>query len=208
MSSLQNLGSVINTAFSVQGQQLLMDYIDGPETVRKLYGNMTQLMLVCLARFAQIDGWPLADIFVGNCSVSMISPRQYAELNDPEDRQLMQYAKSVGARFTMHQDSGVNPHLENYARLEYLHAFDFGQDTDFEKLSRLRPEAEVNCILFPSWITSHPLPEIREELVRLMRIGKRFRGFSFTLWEVDARIGDELIFVFCDTFQRCARDCT
>ena len=41
MSSVQNLGSAINTAFSVQGQQLLMDYLAQPESVRKLYANIT-----------------------------------------------------------------------------------------------------------------------------------------------------------------------
>ena len=205
MSSLQNLGSVINTAFSIQGQQLFLDYAVDPDAVRRLYRNITQLMLLCLERFPRVDGWPLTDIFLGNCTVSMISPRQYAVLNESEDRCLMEYARSIGARFMIHQDSDVNPHLEGYSRFEYAHGFDFGQDTDFEKLSRLCPLAEVNCILFPSWIRSHPLPEIREELRRLMQLGERFRAFSFTLLEVDTMLGDDLLFAFCDTFRQCAR---
>jgi hypothetical protein len=60
--------------------------------------------------------------------------------------------------------------------------------------------------LFPSWIESHSLVEIREELLRLMQAGRRFRAFSFTLLEVDAKLGEDLIFAFCDTFQQCARD--
>ena len=208
MSSLQNMGSVINAAFSVQGEQLLMDYLTEPGLVRKLYENITQLMLCCLDFFSQVDGWPLTDIFIGNCTVSMLSPRQYVEFNYPEDRRLMEYARSIGARFTIHQDSHVNPHLENYARFEYLQAFDLGQDTDFEKLQRLCPNADVNCILFPSWIESHALSDIREELLRLMWLGRRFHTFSFTLLEVDAQIVGDLIFAFCDTFQQCARDCT
>ena len=94
MSSLQNLGSVINTAFSIQGQQLLLYYAVDPDAVR-LYGNITQLMLLCLDRFPKVDGWPLKDIFLGNCTVSMISPRQYAALNEGEDRRLMEYARSI-----------------------------------------------------------------------------------------------------------------
>lgn len=206
MSSLQNLGSVINTAFSIQGQQLLLYYAVDPDAVKRLYGNITQLMLLCLDRFPKVDGWPLKDIFLGNCTVSMISPRQYAALNEGEDRRLMEYARSIGARFMIHQDSDVNPHLEGYAQISYAQAFDFGQDSDFEKLGRLCPTAEVNCILFPSWIKSHPLVEIREELRRLMRLGSPFRAFSFTLLEVDTLLGEDLIFAFCDTFQQCARE--
>ena len=51
MSSLQNLGSVINTAFSVQGQELFVNYLTVPELVRSLYANITQLTLLCLEYF-------------------------------------------------------------------------------------------------------------------------------------------------------------
>ena len=96
MSSLQNLGSVINTAFSLQGQDLFINYLTAPELVRSLYANITQLTLLCLEYFPRLDGWPLKDIFVGNCSVAMISPAQYAAFNEPEDRQLMEYARKIG----------------------------------------------------------------------------------------------------------------
>jgi hypothetical protein len=205
MSSLQNLGSVINTAFSVQGQQLLVDYADDAEGVRKLYAGITELMLLCLERFPRVDGWPLRHVFVGNCTVAMISPRQYAAVNAAEDRRLMDYARSIGARFMVHQDSGVTPHLENYARFEYLHALDVGQDTDFARLSRLLPNAEVNCILFPSWVAGHSPDEIRGELLRLMQLGRRFPAFSFSLLEVDTALGGDTIFTFCETFADCAR---
>ena len=206
MSSLQNLGSAINTAFSVQGDRLLMDYVDDPDTVRKFYGNITQLMLLCLVRFPQEDGWPLTDIFVGDCTVSMISPRQYAALNAPEDRRLMGYARSIGARFMIHQDSDVTPHLENYAGLEYAQSFDFGQDTDFEKLFRLRPQAEVNCILFPGWIAANSSDDIRTELLRLMRVGKQFPSFTFTCLELDEKLDGAVVRSFFEVFSQCARE--
>lgn len=206
MSSLQNLGSVINTAFSIQGDQLLTDYLTEPALVRILYENITHLTLLCLDYFPKVDGRPLEDIFVGNCTVSMISPNHYAELNYPCDRRLMEYARSIGARFMMHQDSDATPHLENYAKFDYLHALDFGQDTDFEELGRRFPNAEVNCILFPSWVETTPMDDIRAELRRLMEIGGRFPAFSFTLLEIDAKMGGDLIFSFHETFRQCAAD--
>lgn len=205
LSTLQNLGSVINTAFSVQGDRLLLDYVDAPETVRKFYSHITELMLLCLERFPKEDGWPLTDIFVGDCTVSMISPRQYAGLNAPEDRRLMQYARSIGARFMIHQDSDVTPHLENYAGLEYVQAFDFGQDTDFEKLGRLCPQAAVNCILFPGWIAATSPDNIRTELLRLMRLGKQFPSFSFTCLELDEKLDGHVIRRFFEIFAQCAK---
>jgi hypothetical protein len=204
MSALQNLGSVINTAFSVQGDRLFLDYVTRPDLVEKLFDNITGLMLLCLDFFPCVDGRPLAGVFIGNCTVSMISPAQYAAINAPHDRRVMEHARAIGARFMMHQDSNANPHLENYARLEYLHELDLGQDTDFEKLALLFPGADVNCILFPSWLQSRSMDEIREELRRLMRQGRSFPNFSFTLWDIDEELAKGRIFEFYELFQSCA----
>ena len=55
-------------------QELLLAYVTSPDSVRKLYANITQLMLIALPYFAELDGEPPKEVFVGNCSVSMISP--------------------------------------------------------------------------------------------------------------------------------------
>jgi hypothetical protein len=205
MSAQQNLGSVINDAFSVQGEQLYLDYITAPDLVRHFYANITDLMILAMDQFQKADGWPLTEVFVGNCSVAMISPASYARINYPFDIQLMEYARSLGARFMMHQDSDVNVHLENYTKFDYLHFLDFGQDTDFERVAGLYPPVDVNCLLFPSWIQTHSLDDIRAELTRLMTIGRRFRSFSFSLLEIDQELGKGKVFEFFDAFQECAR---
>jgi len=203
MSSLPNLGSVINTAFSVQGDQLYADYALNPRLVSKFYGSITELMLRCLAYFPRVDGWPLTDVFIGNCCVSMISPAQYEAINLPQDRRLMEYARGIGARFMMHQDSDANHHLESYAKLDYLHALDIGQDTDFENVFRLFPDVSVNCILFPAWLQAHCTEDVREELLRLMKQGKAFPSFSFTVLEIDSEFGNDRIFPFYEVFRQC-----
>ena len=59
-------------------------------------------------------------------------------------------------RRPVHDPPGFGRHAApgGYARFEYLQALDVGQDTDFELLGRLCPRAEVNCILFPSWVAA------------------------------------------------------
>jgi uroporphyrinogen-III decarboxylase len=201
LSSLQNLGSVINTGISVMGNDLLVQYIDNPGMVRKFYRNVADLMLLCLRYFPAFDREPLTDIFVGNCSVAMIAPAQYMEVNFESDLRLATYAREIGARFLLHQDSAINPHLENYARLGYVQGLDVGQDTDFERAYRLFPDAAVNCILFPHWVHDCSAAEIRAEIRRLMKIGVRFREFSFSLCEIDAAIADEKVFELHDIFR-------
>ncbi|MBI4027377.1 MAG: hypothetical protein HY360_20495 [Verrucomicrobia bacterium] len=204
LSSLQNLGAVITTAVSVYGDEMLLAYVTSPGTVRKLYAHMTQLMLIGLRYFAELDGAPPPVVFVGNCSVSMISPAHYAEFNFPCDQAIARHAREIGARFMMHQDSAVTPHIEQYARLDGLGEIDFGQDTDFERAAQLLPGARGSCLIFPSWVKAQSPDAIRAELTRLMRIGRRYPSFQFALWEIDSYLAGGKIFEFYEIFRQCA----
>ncbi len=204
LSSLQNLGSVINTAVSVFGQDALILYEEDPGLLRAFYRNVTDLMLLCLQWFSGLDGRRLEEVFVGDCAVAMISPRQYAACNLDFDRELAVFAASAGARFLVHQDSGATPHLAGYARLGRVQGLDFGQDTDFQRAAELFPGAAANCILFPGWLQSTPLEDIREELDRLMRAGLGFSDFTFSIFEVDSSLAAGRVFEFYELFRECA----
>ena len=107
LTSLQNLGSVINTAVSVFGDEALLLGMDDPALLRRLYSNITDLMLLSLDTFPRTDGRTLPAVFVGDCTVAMISPAQYASCNRDSDRRIAEYAAGIGARFLVHQDSGA-----------------------------------------------------------------------------------------------------
>jgi hypothetical protein len=204
LSSLQNLGSVINTAVSVFGEDALLLGMDEPDLLASFYDNVTQLMLLCLQYFPFVDGRILSNVFVGDCTVAMISPVQYAAMNLEPDRRLAVFAEGIGARFLVHQDSGVTPHLENYARLGRVQGIDFGQDTDWEAAARMFPGAEANCIIFPGWILAHSRAEIQEELRRLMLAGASFHRFSFSILELDVALAAGKVFEFHEAFCRAA----
>jgi hypothetical protein len=206
LSSLQNLGSVINTAVSVFGEDALLLGMDEPALLAAFYNNVAELMVQCLEYFPAVDGRRLHTVFVGDCTVAMISPAQYAAMNLEPDRRLAEFAEGIGARFLVHQDSGVSPHLENYARLGQVHGIDFGQDTDWEAAARTFPGAEANCIIFAGWILAHSRAEIQEELQRLMKAGAGFSRFSFSILELDAALAAGKIFEFHEAFRRAAEN--
>jgi hypothetical protein len=204
LTSLQNLGSVINTAVSVFGEDALLLGLDEPDLLRAFYRNVTDLMLLCLDRFPREDGRTLHTVFVGNCSVAMISPAQYLTANREHDLRLAEYARGIGARFLVHQDSGATPHLAGYRGLGKVDGIDFGQETDWEAAARAFPGAEANCILFPSWIRAHSREELREELRRLVRAGAAFPRFTFSLLELDAELAEGRIFELHEEMRRAA----
>jgi hypothetical protein len=204
LSCMQNLGSVINTAVSVFGEQVLCLYADDPALLRSLYRNVTGLMLLCLQEFPRMDGAPLAHAFVGDCTVAMISPADYAACNLEFDEALASRAREAGASFLVHQDSGATPHLSNYARLGPVQELDFGQDTDFTRAAELFPGASAHCIIFPGWLRSTPAEAVEEEMGRIMRAGLAFPEFTFSLFEVDSGLADCKVFELVETFRRCA----
>jgi hypothetical protein len=204
LSSLQNLGSVIITAVSVFGAEALFLYADDPELLKRFYRSVTQAMLTALRIFPSRDRRRLREVFVGDCTVAMISPRDYARCNLGFDRQLAEFARSIGAGFLVHQDSDVTPHLANYARLGYVQGLDFGQDTDFAQAARLFPGASANCILFPAWLQATPIEGVAAELERLMRVGLGFRDFTFSIFEVDPVLARGKVFEFVDVFRKTA----
>jgi hypothetical protein len=204
LSSVPNLGSVVNNGLAIMGNDVLLEYLTEPNLVQKLYANITQLMLLCLEYFPTIDAEPLQDIVIGNCSVAMISPKNYVDLNFPYDLQLVKLAKEIGANLVLHQDSGVTPHLTNYARLGYVQAIDFGQDTDWEKAAQLFPDTEATCILFPAWLQDHSMDDVQEELLRIMTTARAFQSFSFGIYDIDTFLGEKKIFEFYDVFRMCS----
>jgi hypothetical protein len=208
LTSLQNLGSVINNAFTILGDAALSLYLDDPGLLGRLYGRLGDFMLLCLSRFPQHDRRRLEWVFVGDCTVAMISPDQYAGVNLEHDWRLAAFARSVGARFLVHQDSGATPHLANYARLGAVAALDVGQDTDFEAAARLFPHAAVNCIVFPSWIGATESAAMEEELARLMRAGAAFADFTFSVFDIDPHLAEGGIFEFHAAFRRAAERVT
>ena len=201
---MPNLGSVVNSGTSLLGQELYINYLEAPDVVAKLYDNITQLMILCIEYFQEIDGRPLRDYFIGNCTVAMISPAQYMTHNCEHDQRFISCCTGRGMEFIMHQDSDATAHLANYAKLPGVGSFDLGQDTDFEQLAELAPRAAVNCILFPHEIMSHSLDDVGEMLGQLMHAGKHFPYFSFTLGEIDIGISDDRLFGFYEVFRRTA----
>ena len=92
----------------------------------------------------------------------------------------------------------------NYASLGKVGGIDFGQDTDWDEAARIFPGAEANCIVFPAWVRSRSLPEMQEELSRLMAAGSRFPRFTFSLLELDQELAEGKVFEFHEAFQKAA----
>ena len=204
--NLRDLGSAVNTALSLMGEELLYKYRASPDIVIRLYRSITRLTVLCIECIERLDGSNHAEpLGLGNCTVTMISPEDYLRCNFETDLLFYRYCRQRGLRFFVHQDSGVTPHIQNYRRLGAIDAFDVGIDTDFEQLLDAFPGASTNCIIFPQWLLSTDEKDLSAELGRLMRIGARFKEFSFSMYEIDSALSRDRILSFVRLFGEAAR---
>jgi hypothetical protein len=204
--NLRDLGSAVNTALSLMGEELLVKYRTSPGVVRRIFRGITRLTVLCIECIERLDGKNRSEpLGLGNCTVTMISPGDYRRCNLATDRRFRRYCRRRGLRFFVHQDSGVTPHLGNYRRLGTVDAFDVGIDTDFEQLHHLFPDTATNCIIFPQWLLSRDDAAVAGELERLMETGSRFREFSFSMYEIDSALTRDRILGFVDLFTEVAR---
>jgi hypothetical protein len=106
--------------------------------------------------------------------------------------------------FLLHQDTGIDPYLEAYSRLEPIDAFDVGQDTDFLKLTRMFPDARITCILSPVWIKECPDQIIADSLARIVTETKGTRLPDFALYDIGPDVSDDKIRVLAQITRNCS----
>lgn len=96
--NLRNLGSAMNTALSMMGEELLVRYLESPDIVRQLFRSITKLTVLCLEYIEQLDGRNGGEpLGLGNCSVTMISPGDYLRCNLEMDSWFHQYCRQRGS---------------------------------------------------------------------------------------------------------------
>jgi uroporphyrinogen-III decarboxylase len=196
-SAQQNLGSVINTAIYLRDMELFTDFYERPETVHKLYGLITNMMLLSYDYFSALDGAP-TNTGVGNCSVCMISPEVYERFNRKYDLAVMEKARRAGVRFGMHQDSNVTRYIQSYKTFDYLYSFDIGWDTDIGLVRSAFPDTVLNIFLYTSFLQDRTPDEIKRDVKTLAEDAGDPSKTGFSCYDIDDGIPDEKVTALYD----------
>lgn len=198
-SAQQNMGSVMNTAIYLRGQDLFLDFDDSPEMVRKLFSLITNMMLVSYEYFCKIDRQK-SPLGVGNCSVAMLSPRIYEEFVLPYDMEIMKYAKVAGVPFMIHQDSKVDPFIKSYKKFNYLVSFDIGCDTDVKSFRREFPDINLNVFVYTSLLHEKNEKELYDFFLSVAENGAPLGKIGFSVFDVDNGVPMSKIESICNAF--------
>jgi hypothetical protein len=124
---------ILTTAQKLIGQRVFIEMIDNPSFVHELFAWITDAYIAQIRMFAEAAGMKITSLHVGDCSLCMVSPDQFAEFVLPQVNRL---ARAFGAvRF--HSCGKVDHLLEAFRAVENLGILNFGSGTSVRKMREL-----------------------------------------------------------------------
>lgn len=152
-----NTDGALNAAYHLYGQSVYTDFYEAPERVRRLLGQISELIgdvagyihsrtgtySVSVNRMA--EHFAPSPFLHANCSVQMISPASYAEIQFPSEFRLAERLQPFGVH---HCGSNLHRIAPEYARLPAAY-FEVGWGSDVAQSLAALPDAFMNLRLSP-----------------------------------------------------------
>jgi hypothetical protein len=164
-----NWQGVLNNAYRLRGEQLLLDMIEEPAKARHLFACVCETMIQAIRRLhARQEAHGVAQRFVtvSNCLVNLVSPEIYRELLLPFDQALADVYGCIG----IHNCAwNASPYLESYAQVSGVAYIDMGFKSSLARARDLFPAARRAIMYTPMDATSKTLDTIEADLRALAR---------------------------------------
>ncbi len=144
-----NLGGPLNNAVSVFGDEILLVCAEAPDLARRVLRKMSEAVLAVHDRVVcPVNGVdPVAarsgDWSIGNCPVSLISPKTYADVVLPADLWLKEQFKG---KFYLHHCGVFDAYVDVYKPLNPS-GLDLGPGTDLRLARRRYPNAAISTYI-------------------------------------------------------------
>jgi hypothetical protein len=185
-----NWQGVLNTAFKLRGEQILMDFHTDPELARHVLEVVAEAIIrgvKALYRVQQGLGTAYDFATVANCTVNMISGEHYREFVLPFDKRI----RSVFGAFGIHNCAwNATAYLEHEGSVPGLGYIDMGIETDLALARRLIPDARRNLLY-----RSVDLKQKSETALRadFERIARELAPCDVGLPDIETDVPDERI---------------
>lgn len=180
-----DLGSVMNNAFRLRGQEIYLDLLLQPELAQHLF----EVILATersLYGFLQ-EHFPTSDpVPVSNCNVTLLSPQVYLEQVLPFDiRQSQFVTEFTGAPASAavhHCDVQADPFLAAYAQLPGLASLQASIATDIAQFKTYCPTATFSAMLNPGMLADTSC--VQRHLRKALMTGVH----DLCLWNIDPTV--------------------
>jgi hypothetical protein len=179
-----DLGSAINNAFRILGQDAYVELVAEPQAMAGLLDVILATM-EHLYRFLVVHFGPMDPVPISNCNVSLAGPRTYERVLLSYDAWQNRFAERLNGappRAGMHHcDVPVDDFLSAYAHLPGLASLQASLHSDIAAAKERFPGAAFSALVSPASLNSD-LAALEEALKRALASGVD----DLAVWNVDA----------------------
>jgi hypothetical protein len=178
-----DIGSVMNNAFRILGQNVYADLLDRPDEVRTLFevilSTMRALYELLEDLFGNMDPVPISD-----CNVTMMGPALYERCVREFDARQNRFAADrhgVLARAALHHcDVPIDRFIESYAGLPGLASLQASFESDVAAVKKRIPGCAFSAMISPRALLGD-LTVLRKNLDRAVASG----ADDLAVWNID-----------------------
>jgi hypothetical protein len=184
-----DLGSVVNHAFRIVGQDIYADMIGNPEEVKRLFECILQTMRRLFDFMDDVFG-EMDPVPFSNCNVTLMGPALYEDLVLPFDARQNRFAAErhgVVPRAAIHHcDVPLDPFVEAYAKLPGLASVQASFTSDVAKAKKGLGGCDFSAMVSPRSLNAD-LAAFEASLQEAIADGTD----DLAIWNVDPETGPD-----------------
>lgn len=197
-----NLMGVQNIALDLRGSELFLDYYANPEVAHHLLSISTGLSIEVGKRLGKVSkilstgvtsivGKTVPEVYLtSNCSVDLISLRNYRDFLLPYDNQLAEQFPVFGIH---HCGKTMEHVVKGYREVKNLKFAEVGAFSDIDQVRKILPEVYLNARYSPVRLKSVSLEELRQDITAMVQAGAPTNLLSLSCVGIDDSVPDEQI---------------
>jgi uroporphyrinogen-III decarboxylase len=205
-----NTDGLLNAAYHFYGQELFIDFYEAPERVEHFLALIGELIVDVAGYMRQRTGACSISVnrmvervdpqlfFHANCSVQMISPKNYRDIQLPVEKRMAERIQPYGIH---HCGDNLHKIAPVYAELSPA-MVDVGWGSDVAKVREALPDAFLNLRLNPVRMLQEGPQAIASDTEALLKAAGSFENVGVCCINMDYGTPDDNIFAMFEVVQR------
>jgi hypothetical protein len=205
-----NTDGLLNAAYHFYGQDLFTDFYNAPDRVRRFLGLIGELIVEVAGYVrSRTDSYSIAvnrmaahltptPFLHANCSVQMISPKSYREMQLPIEQQLAAKLQPFGIH---HCGDNLQRVAVEYAKLPLTYC-EIGWGSDVARVREALPNVFLNLRLSPVRLLQCTPQEIAADTEKLLQAAGPLEKTGVCCINLDHGTPDENLFAMFEVIQR------
>jgi uroporphyrinogen-III decarboxylase len=205
-----NTDGLLNAAYHFYGQDLFTDFYSAPDRVRRFLGLIGELIAEVASYIHRRTGsYSIAvnrmaahltptPFLHANCSVQMISPKSYREMQLPIEQQMAAKLQPFGIH---HCGDNLQRVAAEYAKLPLVYC-EVGWGSDVARVREMLPGVFLNVRLSPIRMLQYTPQEIAQDTEKLLQAAGPLEKTGICCINLDHGTPDDNLFAMFEVIRR------